>query len=80
MSWPDPSCKAVDFVENLLEKLGVQGCEVKSEKTDDGLCITVEGGDRVYRPQGRNHGRNTVPCVAGGPTAAKKATPACFSI
>lgn len=42
---PDPSCKAVDFVENLLEKLGVQGCEVKSEKTDDGLCITVEGGD-----------------------------------
>lgn len=41
----DPACKAADFVENLLAKLGVQGFEVESEKTDDGLQIKVQGGE-----------------------------------
>lgn len=41
----DTPHKAVDFIENILKRLNVEGFQIDSEKTEDGLLINVEGGN-----------------------------------
>lgn len=41
----DISDRATEFIHSLLEKLDVKGFEIKTEKTEEGLRVAVDGGE-----------------------------------